>query len=472
MNKSTLIVAGITLLLGIGLGYWLSLGPEEKAGEEPERKPLYYRNPMDPTITSQTPAQDSMGMDYIPVYEESKEEEREVLFYRNPMNPDITSPTPAKDWMGMDYIPVYADASVEASGTVNIDPVVVQNIGVRTKPVVRKDISRTIRAVGRVDVNEEKITRLHPKVEGWVEEIFIETTGELVEVDDMLMGFYSPKLVASQQEYVLALAGRGSLGSSSIEEVKRGADQLLQSSLERLRFFDVPEHQLRELEETRKVKRSLHIHSPVAGTIINVGVRQGQYITPQTEIYQITDLSEVWVYIDVYDYDLPWVRMGDKVELTLASLPGEVFTGVLSYIFPYAEANTRTTKLRVGFDNPEYRLRPEMFADALIHADPLEDVLVIPSEAVVRSGEGTQVFVMRGEGKFEPRDVSLGIASGNETVVLRGVSEGEQVVASAQFLIDSESKLKEATAKMLEVMRGESAPSKEAEMPMEHHHHD
>jgi Cu(I)/Ag(I) efflux system membrane fusion protein len=435
MNKKIVTIVLAALVLGVALGYWLSPSPTKELAEVQERKPLYYRNPMDPGITSATPAKGSMGMDYIPVYAEPR--------------------------------------TMEAAGTVIIDPVVVQNIGVRTKTVVRKDISRTIRAVGRVDVNEEKITRLHPKVEGWVEEIFVETTGDLVTADDILLGVYSPKLVSSQQEYLLALAGRNLLGESSIEEVRQGADQLVQSARERLQFFDVPEHQIRELEETRVVKRSLHIHSPSGGTVIHVGVRKGQFITPKTELYQITDLSEVWVYIDVYDYELPWVMVGDKVELTLASIPGEVFTGVLSYIYPYAEKNTRTTKLRVVFDNPDYRLRPEMFADALIHANPRTNVLVIPTEAIVRSGSDTQVFVVRGKGKFEPRTVTLGISSGKETAVIKGVTEGEQIVTSAQFLIDSESKLNEATAKMLEAIGGDKMQSQEkVKESMEHQDHD
>lgn len=430
MNKTLIFVAITMLLVGIGIGYLLT----------PESVQVRVES------------------------SDAGESDAEILFYRNPMNPEITSPVPAQDSMGMDYIPVYKDgATSEAPGTVVIDPVVVQNIGVRTARVQKKDFARSIRAVGRVDVNEERITRLHPKVEGWVEEIFIDKSGETIKLDEILIDIYSPKLVASQEEYLLALSGLQSLGNSPIEEVRQGAEDLVKSARDRLEFLDVPEHQIHELEERGEVKKSLHIHSPVAGTVISVGARRGQHITPMTELYQITDLSEVWVYADVYDYELPWVKVGDAVEMTLASLPGETFTGVLSYIYPYAESRTRTTRVRIVFDNEDLKLRPEMLADVTIHADRQEDVLVIPSEAVVRSGSETQVFVELGDGKFEPRVVQLGVSSTREIVVLSGVANGEAVVTSAQFLIDSESKLKEATAKML----GE--PGQEM---MEHHDHD
>jgi Cu(I)/Ag(I) efflux system membrane fusion protein len=426
MNKSLITFTLFIFVLGLGIGYWMSTSNQE---------------------------------DRPKVAEKENRDETEVLFYRNPMNPEITSPIPAKGSMGMDYIPVYVNRhlTVEPAGTVRIDPVVVQNMGVRTSTVERKNFARTVRAVGRVDVNEERILKLHPKVEGWIEEIFIDKSGEMVTEDDILLGIYSPKLVATQEEYLLALAGQEALSEFTIPEVRRGAEQLVESSRIRLEFFDVPDHQIHELEESKKVKKSMHIHSPAAGTVINVGVRRGQYVTPKTELYEITDLSDVWVYAEVYDYELPWIKEGDEVEMSLASLPGEVFGGVLSYIYPYAESKTRTTKVRIVFENKNFRLRPEMLADVKIYADVQHDVLVIPAEAVVRSSDETQVFVDRGEGKYEPRTVRLGVSSGNEVVVLSGLEQAEKVVTSAQFLIDSESKLNEATSKMLS--RGKAAKS-------------
>ena len=469
MNRSTVVVAIAMLVLGLGLGYLLFERPSSapEMTTDMERKPLFYRNPMNPTVTSPVPAKDSMGMDYIPVYaeEEKTAAEPEILFYRNPMNPTVTSPVPAKDSMGMDYIPVYADGSGQgdAAGTVEIDPVVVQNIGVRTAIAERRSLSRSVKTVGRVDFNEEHMARLHPKVDGWIEEIRVDKTGQRVRADDILLSFYSPKLVSAQREYLLAIDNQTALASSPFEQIRSGAEELTKSARDRLELLDVPEHQIKELEQTREIKKYIHIHAPWAGTVIRIGARAGQFVTPNTELYMMVKLDQVWVYADVYEYELPWVKVGDHVEMTLASVPGRSFHGTLDYIYPYAEAKTRTTKVRLVFENKERLLRPDMFADVTILSDTQEDAVVIPAEAVVRSGDRAQIFVVREPGKFEPRDVALGVESQGFVTVLDGVSEGEQIVTSAQFLVDSESKLREATAKMLEAInRQEKTMSSES----------
>ncbi len=377
-------------------------------------------------------------------------ESAEPLFYRSPMNPSVTSPTPAKDAMGMDYVPVYEDADSSAHpGTVKIDPVVRNNIGLRTAVAQQKTMSRTIRTLGRVDYDEENLLRLHPKVDGWIREIYVDKTGQPVNAGDVLLSIYSPKLVATQQEYLLALRNKEALENSPFEDVRTGALALAKSSRERLVLMDVPNHQIVELESSREIKEGLHIHAPAGGTVLNIGARQGQYVTPTTELYLIADLKTVWVYADIYDYELPWVKQGDRVEMTLASVPGRTFTGELSYIFPYAEAKTRTTKVRLIFDNPDLLLRPEMFADVSIRAAAKPNQIVVPSEAVVRSGDYNQIYVQTDDGSLEPRRVELGIESRGEVAVISGISAGEKVVVSAQFLVDSESSLREATAKML-----------------------
>jgi Cu(I)/Ag(I) efflux system membrane fusion protein len=272
-----------------------------------------------------------------------------------------------------------------------------------------------------------------------------------------LLGIYSPQLVTSQQEYLLALNNLKTLQNSTDEDVRIGAKNLLKSSLERLRLLDVPPHQIRELEKTRTVKKVLHIHSSFAGVVTKIGTRQGQYVTPKTELYMIADLSKIWVYANIYEYELPWVSLGDQVEMTLAAIPGKVFKGQVSYIYPYAEAKTRTIKVRLIFDNPKLLLRPEMFADVTIAAETQEHVVVIPSEAIIRSGKTEQVFVVSSPGKFEPRQVTVGMESNGNIIILSGLKEGETVVTSAQFLIDSESKLREATAKMMESLNQKKA---------------
>jgi Cu(I)/Ag(I) efflux system membrane fusion protein len=418
MNNKIIILLIIAVLAGGAGGYWLANGSSDSAK------------------TSSTAAQT----------------EKKPLFYRNPMNPEITSPVPAQDQMGMDYIPVYADDEQDSApaGTVRIDPVTVQNIGVRTALAERRSMSHSYRPVGLLGYSQTRLYELHPKTEGWVEQLFIDTTGAPVKKDTILLSFYSPQLVSTQQEYVLALKNLEALQASGFEDVRRGAEELVATTLERLRLLDVPEHQIRNLAETLEVKKNLHIHSPAKGIVTSIGARQGQYVTPQTKLYTIADLSKVWVYIDIYEDELPWVTVGDKATIDVAALPGQRFEGVLSYIYPYAESKTRTIKVRMVFDNPDGLLKPDMFANVVIEASALPDAIVIPSEAIVRSGSREQVFVQRAPGKFEPRDVNIGVSSKGWTEVKSGIEAGDKIVISAQFLIDSESKLREAASKMRE----------------------
>jgi Cu(I)/Ag(I) efflux system membrane fusion protein len=375
----------------------------------------------------------------------------EPIFYRNPMNPEVTSPVPAKDHMGMDYIPVFADDDRDApQGTVSIDPVTVQNIGVRTALAERRTLAREINTVGRVDYDEQRIARLHPKTQGWIEELRIGTTGASINIDEILLSIYSPQLVSSQQEYLLALKNYATLSKSPFEDVRRGADDLVESSLDRLRLLDVPEHQIDALKENREVTKLLHIHSPAKGIVVNVGAREGQFVTPQSELYMIADLSTVWVFVDIFEEELPWVHVGDEAEMRVTGVPGTIFRGRLTYIYPYAESRTRTIKARLEFDNSALLLKPDMFADVTIQASPQANAVVVPSEAVIRSGLREQVFLVRAPGKFEPREVEVGLSSGGLTEIRSGLEAGDQIVVSAQFLIDSESKLPEAAAKMRE----------------------
>jgi Cu(I)/Ag(I) efflux system membrane fusion protein len=414
MNKATVFVGVLCLGLGLAAGYLLfnaQPGPDPGAGA-------------------------AAG-------------EREPLFYRNPMNPEITSPVPAKDSMGMDYIPVYAgEQDTPVAGTVKIDPVTRSNIGVRTARAQVKALGRTVRAAGRIDYNEQALLSLHPKVEGWIREMRVDKTGQAVADDDILLTIYSPKLVATQQEYLLALENHAALKDSPFEDVRSGAGKLVSSARERLVLLDVPEHQIVELEQSGQVQEGLHIHAPGKGTVLAIGAREGQFVTPATELYRIADLDTVWVYADIYEYELPWVKVGDAVEMTLQAAPGRVFTGEVDYIYPYAQQKTRTTRVRMTFDNRDGALRPEAFVDISIRASQQPDQVVIPAEAVVRSGDFAQVFVATHDGEFEPRRVQLGLESRGEVAVLQGIEAGERVVVSSQFLIDSESKLREATAKM------------------------
>ena len=355
MNRQILAALAIVLVVGVA-GVYMDLNHTNQ------------HNQSDASSGVATPGQD-----------------RKVLFYRNPMNPQVTSPVPAKDNMGMDYIPVYAggESGDEPVGTVSIDPVSVQNIGVRTAIVEQRNLTRDIRTVGRVDYDEKRVARLHPKTEGWIEQLMVDSTGEQVKKDTILLGLYSPELVATQEEYLLALANRERLADAPYPDILDGALKLVSSTRERLRLFDVPEHQIAELERTGVIKKTLHIHSPFDGVVVNVGARQGEYVTPKTELYTIADLSTVWVYVDVYESDLPWVRQGDHAEMTMASAPGRTFGGLITYVYPYMDPSTRTAKVRLEFPNPDLLLKPDMFVDVAVHADLQVNAVVIPSEAVV-----------------------------------------------------------------------------------------
>jgi Cu(I)/Ag(I) efflux system membrane fusion protein len=368
-------------------------------------------------------------------------EVRAPLYYRNPMNPTITSPKPAKDEMGMDYIPVYSkdDVSSSVAGTVLIDPVTVQSMGIRTTKAARRSLVKTIYTWGRIDYDETSITRLHPKTEGWVELMQVETTGQSLKHDDILLSIYSPQLVSAQEEYLLAL-NRSTASSVT--------GQLAETALRRLELLDVPNHQIEELKQDREVKKYLHIHSPAAGTVIKVGVREGQYVTPKTELYFIADLAKVWVFVNIFEDELAWVKEGDHARMSVKGIPGKTFSGQLTYIYPYADRQTRTIKARLEFDNPGLLLKPDMYAEIEIAVGRRASAISVPSEAVVRSGTREKIFVQVSEGKFEPREVVLGVTSKGWIEVLKGVTSGESVVTSAQFLIDSESKLREAAAKM------------------------
>lgn len=416
MNKRLIITAILMLTVGLGGGYWFAARSLQSIPEitPTPKKPLFYRSPMDPSVTSPVPAKDAMGMDYVPVYAEDSTGTKDVI------------------------------------GTVKIDPVTVQDIGVRTAVASRETLSHIVRAVGRVAYDEEHLVRLHPKTEGWIETLRVDKTGEWVKKNEDLLSIYSPQLVTSQQEYVLALSNLKALENSPIEDIRRGAEDLAASSRERLKLLDVPAHQLHDLTRTHQIKKSLHIHSPAAGIIMNIGAREGQYVTPATELYMIADLSTVWVYADIYENELPWVKVGDSVEMRLAGVPGQVFKGHLAFIYPYAEPKTRTIKVRLVFDNSELLLKPDMFAEITIHAGKKVEAVTIPTEAVIRSGARNQVFVVRAPGKFEPRTVMLGLSDNGKVAVLDGLESGEQIVISAQFLIDSESKLRETVTKMTE----------------------
>lgn len=383
--------------------------------------------------------------------------DREILYWQAPMNPSEIYDEPGKSKMGMDLVPVYADEQSSSEGQVSINPVVEQNMNVRTAKVERSDLSTTVRAVGRVTYDERKLYRVNPKISGWIEKLYVDVTGQPVRKGQPLFSIYSPQLVTTQREYLLALDTRDKVSQSSYSPIREGGSKLLDAARKRLEYWDVPESEIKQLRQTREIRKTLVMDAPASGIVVHKNAVEGEHVKAGSDVYQVADLSTVWVQVGIYDYEVPWVREGQPVEMELTYQPGKVYHGKVAYIYPDVDEKTRTVQVRLEFPNPELELKPGMYASARISAHTVKDAVVIPSEAVIRTGERNVAFVDLGGGKFEPRELKLGMEGGENNSrlqVLEGLKPGEKVVTSAQFLLDSESKLQEAIQKMLKQSSG------------------
>ncbi len=375
--------------------------------------------------------------------------ERKILYWQAPMDPTEIYDDPGKSKMGMDLIPVYDDHTNSGS-EVSIDPNTVQNMGVRTATVKRQSFSRNIRALGKVDYNEENIYEVSSKISGWIEKLHVDYTGKPVRKGQALLELYSPDLVTTQQEYLLALKNKELISNSSFASIREGAESLLASTRQRLSYWDIPEKEIQRLEQEGVVSKTITFESPANGIVIHKNAVEGKHIMAGSSLYQIADLSTVWVFASLYDNEVPWVEIGQTAEMELSYAPGKILKGKVAYIYPYVNEKSRDVKVRLVFPNPDLMLKPGMYTNVNIKTQSIPDVIVIPSEAVIRSGERVLTFIAKGEGRFEPRPIRVGQEGDNgEVLVLAGLSEGEQIVTSAQFLLDSESRLQEAIQKML-----------------------
>lgn len=366
---------------------------------------------------------------------------RKVLYYRNPMGLPDTSPTPKKDSMGMDYIPVY-EGEEETSGGVKISDAKVQMLGVRSAAVERRALDAVVRATGRIEVDERRLATITPKFEGYVEKLHVNATGQYVARGAPLFEAYSPELLATQREYAIAVQGLAQVKGAEDATVA-GMRRLADSALERLRNWDVTDEQIAQLAAGGQPQRALTFRAPASGHVIERKATQGMRFMPGEVLYQLADLSTVWVIAEVAEQDIGRVRTGLTARARLDAYPGQVFEGRVTYIYPTLRADTRTAQLRVELPNPQGRLKPAMYAQVEIAAAGSPQ-LVVPSSAVIDNGRRRVVLVDKGEGRFEPRDVKLGARSDEFTVITEGVKEGERVVTSAAFLLDSEANLKAA----------------------------
>ena len=377
--------------------------------------------------------------------------DREILYWVAPMDPTEIYDQPGKSRMGMDLEPVYADEagpSQTSDSAVRINPVVAQNMGIRYALSERRDLTRSIRTVGEVMIDEENLVEVNARISGWVEVLHVAFDGAPVRKGDPLLEIYSPELVTTQEEFLLALSHRDALSEDASASARAAADRLVDAARQRLRNWELPASFIDMVESHRIVHRRVVIEAPSDGVVLSKNVTEGVRISAGQPLYRIADLSRVWIHASFYDFELPWISEGQAAKIEMSYLPGVQLTGEVSYIYPFLRQKARDVHVRIIVDNPDRELKPGMFANVQLAGRTLDDVVVVPSPAIIRSGERTLVFVDRGEGQVEPREVRIGAEADDWVQVMAGLDAGERVVVSAQFLIDSESRLQEAIAKM------------------------
>lgn len=402
----------------------------------------FYTCGMHPQIVQDHPGNCPIcGMKLVPKKKDPKPEakqagakaERNIKYYKSMMMLGEISNTPRKDSMGMDMVPVYEGE--EEGNTITVDPTTVQKMGVRIAPVTRGPVRRTIRTVAAVDYNETAVADVTTKFRGWIENLYVDSTGQQVKKGQPLFDIYSPDLYSAQNEYVLALNQNSPLRNSARQKLK---------------LFDISDDQIAELEKTRQPQRTLRVDAPIDGVVVEKMAVKGQMVDAGMRLYRLADLSIVWVQSQIYEQDLALIRVGQEAEVSLSYLPDRKFSGRVTYVYPVVDEKTRTARVRMEFHNPGLFLKPGMFATVELRAEVSSSALLVPDTAVLRSGEKNTVFVATGEGRFEPREVKLGARSENDMLeVLSGLHDGEKVVTSGQFMLDSESQLREAIQKML-----------------------
>jgi len=439
----------LTALLAIALVAVLVGRPGVKSGASgpSEKKVLYWVDPMNPTHKSDKPGKAPDGMDLVPVYAEGQAAaapaQKKILYWVDPMHPAYKSDKPgiAPD-CGMQLVPVYADGNEPAatstvSGYANVKLTSdrQQLIGVQTGMTEMRSLGRAVRTVGRVAVDETRLYKISTKFDGYIEKLYVNVTGQHIRRGQPLFSVYSPDLLSTQQEYLLAL------------RAAKQAPSLLEAARQRLLLWDVTPAEIRQLERTGAARKSVTIYSPANGYVLNKIAVEGARVTPGEPLFEIANLDHVWIQADVYESELQFIRLGAPATTTLSYIPGRTWTGRVTFIAPTVDPVTRTVKVRSEFDNPDGALKPDMFGDVVIQ-QPAREVVVVPDSAVLQTGTRSVVFVVKGDGTFEPREVSVGAKTEQVYEVRSGLAAGEKVVTQANFLIDSESRLKAALAQM------------------------
>jgi len=373
------------------------------------------------------------GMDLVKVEEEqtSTSKEKKILYWVAPMDANYRRDEPGKSPMGMDLVPVYDEGG---GSDVKISPAVENNLGVRTAKVERDKLWRKINTVGYIDFDETKITHLHLRTKGWIDKLYVKSEGERVTKGQLLFEVYSPELVNAQEEYVQA--------------IRSSNKRLMNASKERLISLGVSQRQITKLQKTRKAGRYVKVYASQSGIVAGMKVRQGMFVMPNMKVMSLADLSTIWVLAEVFESQADWVKVGQSADVTLSYKPGVAWGGFVEYIYPSLNPKTRTLRVRLRFDNPDEILKPNMFSQIKIYGGARENILIVPREAVIRTGNDARVILAMGEGRYRARNVTMGIESGDWIEIKAGVLEGDEVVTSGQFLIDSEASLKASIQRM------------------------
>ena len=367
-------------------------------------------------------------------------EGKKIVFYRSPMDPSYVSEKPGKDGMGMDLKPVYEGDPSANLDLIKINGATTQKMGIRVDTVESGKLSRIVRALGQIEFDEPKVSKINMKFDGWIEELWVDETGQFVKKGDPLFSVYSPELVASEEEYLSILKKKMS-GPHSAHFLKASKERLLQ--------FDVPKSFIKNIEKTGKVSRTTIVRAPSSGYVVHKGAFVGTEFKAGANLFTLAELDALWIIADVFERDAPWVKKGQDATIEMDYMPGSLKEAKVDYIYPVLNKENRTIKIRLILPNPDVILKPGMFATVRIHTKPVAESVLVTSEAVIHSGERNIVFVYKGNGSFEPRDLKLGVKGDEKYQVLSGLEVGDKVVTSGQFLLDSESRLKEAVKKML-----------------------
>jgi membrane fusion protein, copper/silver efflux system len=437
-----------------GYVYKAIKGGGSASADKNGRKVLYWVDPMHPAYKSDKPGTaPDCGMKLEPVYADGGPSaapagaERKALYYRDPKDPNYKAQLPGLNpETGSELAPVYADdISTMEVGTVQITPEKQQLIGVKYGQVEVGGGSRTIRAVGKVAIDETRIGHVHTKLEGWIDKVFVDFTGKLVEKGQPLLTIYSPEMLASQQELLLAAKATDTMKNNPLPAAFDQSESLLRASRRRLELWDLSEAQINQVLKTGQPIKNITVYSPMTGYITDRKAFPQLKVMPDTDLYTIVDLSHVWIMADVFEYEAPNIRVGQTARVSLQALPGRVFNARIDFLQPQVDPMTRTLKVRLNMDNPGVMLKPDMYADVEFRVN-IPSKLTVPADAVLNAGERKTVFVDRGNGYFEPRQVKTGEREGDRIQVLSGLSGGERVVTSGNFLIDSESQMKAAAS--------------------------